>query len=77
MRKTYVYDKVRKKLVEKSRASVKNTAPHIIPDIKPYQVVGPEYGKVISSRSKHREYLKTHGLVEVGDQKPKWMKNRH
>lgn len=47
---------------------------HVIPDIKDYRVVGPEYGKVITSRSKHREYLKRHNLVEVGDQKPKWMK---
>lgn len=56
---------------------VENKSPYVIPDIEAYQVVGPEYGKVISSRSKHRQYLRQHGLIEVGDQKPKWMKNRH
>lgn len=72
MRKTYVFDG--EKMVEKPRQHNNRKGPHIIPDIEPYQAVGPEFGKVISSRSKHREYLKTHGLVEVGDQKPKWMK---
>ena len=71
-RKTYVYDKELGKMVEKEFAKTESF-PHIIPDIKEYQVVGPEFGKVITSRSKHREYLKRHNLVEVGDQKPKWM----
>lgn len=74
MRKTYVYDKHKKCLVEKADYVREQRAPHVMPDIQEYQVVGPEYGKVISSRSKHREYLKRHGLIEVGDQKPKWMK---
>jgi hypothetical protein len=73
VRKTYVYDRYQKKMVEKGTQTTENRAFHLIPDIEPYQVVGPEYGKVISSRSKHREYLKTHGLIEIGDQKPSWM----
>ena len=77
MRKTYVFCEKTRKMVPKGEEVRKNRAPHVMPDIQPYQVVGPEYGKVISSRSRHREYLKAHGLVEVGDQKPKWMKNRH
>lgn len=74
MRKTYVYDQYQKKMVEKGEKAHESVAPHVMPDIQPYRAVGPEYGKVISSRSKHREYLRTHGLIEVGDQKPKWMK---
>lgn len=75
-RKTFVYDKYAKKLVE--RASIPRLAVHhVMPDIKEYQVVGPEYGKVITSRSKHRAYLKAHNLVEVGDQKPQWLKNKN
>lgn len=71
--KTYIYDQETKKMIEKGQQT--RTRLHtIIPDIKDYQVVGPEFGKVISSRSKHREYLKRHNLVEIGDQKPKWMK---
>ena len=72
MRKTYIYDKESGEMVEKTHAHVAKHH-YIIPDIKEYQVVGPEYGKVITSRSRHREYLKRHELVEVGDQKPKWM----
>ena len=33
-------------------------------DIKPYRSM--QTGEVISSRSKHREHLKRHGLIEVG-----------
>lgn len=73
-RKTYVFDRQLKKMVEKQEATPESRAFNVIPDIKDYRVVGPEYGKVITSRSKHREYLKRHNLVEVGDQKPKWMK---
>lgn len=75
MRKTYVYCKDQRKMVEKGE-EIKAKAHNVISDIQPYQVVGPEYGKWITSRSKHREYLRTHNLTEVGDQKPKWMKDR-
>jgi hypothetical protein len=37
-------------------------------DIDPYKAIGPEYGKMITSRSKHREYLKKHNLIEVGNE---------
>jgi hypothetical protein len=45
------------------------TAPYVFGDIEPYQAVGPEYGRVISSRSHHREYLKRHNLTEVGNER--------
>lgn len=73
-RKTYVFDPEKGCMVEK-RFEAPSRVFHVLPDIEPYQAVGPEFGKVISSRSKHRAYLKQHGLVEVGDQKPKWMRN--
>ena len=41
-------------------------APMIMPDIKPY--VSQVDGSVITSRAKHREHLKAHGCVEIGDQ---------
>ena len=71
-RKTYVYDKASGLMVEKTMIE-RPAGIRILPDINEYQVVGPEYGKVITSRSKHREYLKRHNLMEIGDQKPKWM----
>lgn len=41
----------------------------IIPDIQPYRNVID--GKVIAGRRQHREFLKQHGVVEVGNEKPK------
>lgn len=43
--------------------------PYVIEDIKPYQAVGPECGKWITSRSQHREYLRKHKLIEVGNER--------
>lgn len=36
-----------------------------MPDIQPYQSMVT--GEIISSRSKHRQHLKYHGMVEVGN----------
>lgn len=38
---------------------------HIIPDIKPYR--SQIDGTMITSRSHHREHLRMHGCVEVGN----------
>lgn len=40
--------------------------PMVIGDIQPYQ--SQITGEMITSRSQHREHLKLHGCVEVGDQ---------
>lgn len=48
--------------------------PHIVGDIQPYKSIVT--GEMITSRDKHREHLKRNGLTEVGDQKPKWMRDR-
>ena len=46
-----------------------DAAPTILPDIAPYQSMVT--GEIISSRSKHREHLREHGCVEIGnDVKP-------
>ena len=39
--------------------------PHVIGDIKPYKSMID--GSLITSRSKHREHLRMHGCVEVGN----------
>jgi len=49
--------------------SQKRVGPYVIGDIEPYQAVGPEAGTVITSRSHHREYLKRHNLIEVGNER--------
>ena len=39
---------------------------HVMPDIKPYKSMIT--GETITSRSKHREHLKRHGCIEVGNE---------
>lgn len=39
---------------------------HVMPDIKPYRSM--INGKPINSRSTHREHLRAHGCVEVGNE---------
>lgn len=43
----------------------KAEVPHVIQDIKPYRSMID--GKLITSRSHHREHLRAHGCVEVGN----------
>jgi len=65
----FVYSKETGKMVEVTDTVKPRKGPYIIGDIEPYQAVGPEYGKVISSRSQHREYLRKHSLIEVGNER--------
>lgn len=44
-------------------------APMVMADIQPYQSVID--GSEITSRSRHREHLRQHGCVEVGNERPK------
>jgi putative FmdB family regulatory protein len=43
------------------------SAPMVIADIQPY--ISQKTGELIKSRSHHRDHLKSHGLVEVGNEK--------
>jgi hypothetical protein len=69
MKKTYVYDQETGRMVEVTKQALGRKGPAVWGDIEPYQVVGPEYGKWITSRSKHREYLRRHNLIEVGNER--------
>ena len=40
---------------------------NIMPDIKPYKSM--QTGEMIGSRSKHRNHLKEHNLIEIGNEK--------
>lgn len=42
-------------------------APYVMPDIRPYQSMID--GSYISSRSRHREHLRQHNCIEVGNEK--------
>lgn len=42
------------------------TAASVMPDIQPHRNMLT--GEIVESRSRHRQILKEHGLVEIGDQ---------
>lgn len=67
MRKTYVY--VDGELVEKGSDEHLNKiyGPYVMPDIAPYQSMID--GSMITSRSIHRDHLRQHGCIEVGNEK--------
>lgn len=48
-------------------------AHHIMPDIKPYRSMIT--GETINSRSRHREHLKEHGCIEIGNEVGYMVKN--
>lgn len=72
-RKTYVMHNG--ELVEKhlviSQQEV--NAPFVMGDLQPYQNMAT--GEMVSSRSRHREILKQHGLIEVGNE-TKYLKSK-
>ncbi len=45
---------------------------HVMKDIKPYKSMID--GREITSRSRHREHLREHGCVEVGNDSSLWRK---
>lgn len=47
----------------------KITAPHVLVDIQPYRSMIT--GEMITSRSQHRDHLKDHGMIEMGNEIPK------
>lgn len=49
-------------------------APMVMPDIEPYRVPGTNEWH--TSRSQRREYMRREGVQEVGNDKPKWMRER-
>lgn len=68
MRRRFIYDYASGEMVEVSPDYVpepRQTSYQVMGDIKPY--VSQIDGKVINSRSIHREHLKQHGCVEVGN----------
>ena len=69
MRRSYVQDPVTLELVPKDEYVPRHevTAPMVIPDIAGYKSMAT--GEWISSRSQHRDHLKRHGLIEIGNEK--------
>jgi len=68
-KRTFRYCKDTGKMVEVINEVRERRTLHFMDDLKPYRVVGPEYGKLITGRSQHREYLRKHNLDEVGNER--------
>lgn len=49
--------------------SISQNAPAVLSDIAPYQSTID--GSLITSRSHHREHLRAHGCIEVGNERPR------
>lgn len=65
MRRSWV--QVNGELIEKENYIPEPRDSHyVIPDIQPYKSMVD--GREISSRSAHREHLRAHGLIEVGNE---------
>ena len=68
MRRSYVWDAEKKALVPKDEYyAARSFAPMVMPDIKGYQSMAT--GEWINSRSQHREHLKQHRLIEIGNER--------
>jgi hypothetical protein len=83
MRHIYRYDRKLGKVVEISEDQIRKRLKNeqggpfqIMPDIEPYQAVGIDANLTVTSRSHHRELLKDHGMIEVGNEKPQWMRDK-
>jgi len=63
------YIQINGELVEVGKVlrSTDPVAPYVMPDIQPYQ--SQITGEMIQSRSRHREHLRQHGCIEVGNEK--------
>jgi hypothetical protein len=63
------YIQINGKLVEVGKVvrSADPVAPYVMPDIQPYQ--SQITGEMIQSRSRHREHLRQHNCIEVGNEK--------
>lgn len=53
----------RKRITEPARRGL-----YVVPDIKPY--VSPIDGSVVGGRRQHRDHMRAHGVIEVGNEKP-------
>ena len=65
MRKRWIWDAKTKDLVPYEEFYAEPVSAYIRGDYQPYQSM--KTGEMIEGRSAHREHLKRHSLVEIGD----------
>lgn len=52
----------------KRRTEPERRGLYVVPDIKPY--VSPLDGSFVGGRRQHRDHMRAHGVIEVGNEKP-------
>lgn len=69
VRGRFIWDEVEKRMVPESEyiPPPEVNAPAIMGDIQPYKSMID--GSMIASRSTHREHLRQHGCIEIGNEK--------
>jgi hypothetical protein len=65
MRHRWVYDKNKKEMVPYDEYHAEPVSAYVRGDLQPYQSM--KTGEMIEGRAAHREHLKRHSLVEIGD----------
>lgn len=68
-RGSFIWDSAKGEMVNKAdyySTRVEVNAPMVINDISPYKSM--QTGEIIGSRSTHRNHLKQHGLIELGNE---------
>lgn len=71
-RGSFIWDSAKGEMVNKAdyySTRMEINAPMVINDIQPYKSM--QTGEMITSRSTHRNHLKQHGLIEIGNEKIK------
>lgn len=72
-RGSFVWDSEKGEMVPKSEYHSRYTrSTMILPDIQPYKSMAT--GEMIGGRSQHREHMKRHNLIEIGNE-TKYLKN--
>lgn len=64
----FVWDDETKKFIPAGKSSHVPNAPMVFGDVRPYKSMVT--GELIDGRRQHREHLKTHNVVEVGNDIP-------
>ncbi len=66
MRRRYLFRDGQWTEITKDYSGGESSAPTVITDIEPYQSMVT--GEMIGGRRQHREHLRQHGLVEIGNE---------
>jgi hypothetical protein len=64
-----IYEEIDDVVVLDNRQQEHKASYFVMDDIQPYQSM--QTGEMITSRSQHRNHLKQHGLIELGNEKIK------